>query len=326
MFLCCGDSLFDLFANQPDHPDAAASAGASAAASNISLAGVVGGSPMNVATGLARLEHQSGYLTKPSSDLFGQRIRNYLLHNGLDISLCTETDLNTTLAMVEKQTDGSAKYAFYINNTADVNIEVTELPGTLDADIKVLHFASYSTVVDPTASTLATLAKREKAQRLISYDPNLRPSIEPDVDRWRETFYTFAATATVIKASDEDIETLLARGKEDQFVSDCFSAGAKLVFITRGPNGSQAFAADGRNAEAAGIPVDVVDTVGAGDTFQAGILHWLAAHGHLDVAGELSGTVDLQGCMKLATTAAAITCTRAGADLPTLKELREFGA
>ena len=183
--------------------------------------------------------------------------------------------------MVETQPDGSAQYVFYIDNSADVSLVASELPAQLPEAIRVLHFGSYSTAVEPGASALQALARREAGSRVVSYDPNLRMSIEPDVERWRASFAQFCANANLVKASDEDIESLYGRGKEDNFVADCFSHGAQLVYITRGPDGGSAFDKEGASAQTPGVKVDVVDTVGAGDTFQAGILHWLASRQHL---------------------------------------------
>lgn len=311
MFLSCGDALFDLFASEKSTDSVGA----------ISLAGAVCGSPMNVALGLARLGHHSRYITRLSSDLFGERIREYLAENNVDTSLSIDTDLHTTLAIVQKQSDGSADYAFYINNTADVSMTNEDIPQSLPDDLRVLHFGSYSTAVDPTASTLMSLAKRQSASHVISYDPNLRPSIEPDTARWQEVFNVFGRTANLIKASDEDIETLLGKNSEERFVADCFSMGAQLVFITRGPNGASGFKPDGSSVHVPGASVSVVDTVGAGDTFQTTLLHWLAAEGHITEAADIQGEVDLDASMKLAIRAAGITCTRRGADLPTLADL-----
>jgi len=292
----------------------------------IEIAGVVGGSPMNVALGLSRLGHSSRYLTKLSSDIFGQRIERFLHNNAIDTTLCIPTDLHTTLAMVELADDGAANYAFYTNNTADVGMKASELPSTLPDDIRVLHFGSYSTAVNPTADSLKVLAMRESEQRIVSYDPNLRLSIEPDVTVWRESFSQFAKAATLIKASDEDIEALYGKNGEDKFVADCFSHNAQLVYLTRGPNGASAFSADGSTAHASGLSVAVVDTVGAGDTFQAAILHWLAQQNHIsadssNAAASFAGAVDLKASMAFAIKAAAVTCTRQGADLPTLADV-----
>ncbi len=312
MFLCCGDALFDMFE---------AGTSETAKPGSVSLLGHVGGSPMNVGIGLARLGHHSRYFTKLSSDLFGQRMRAYLDVNKLDRALSIDTDLNTTLAIVETGSDGSASYVFYTDNTADVSIAAAELPASLPQDIRLLHFGSYSTAVEPTAGSLAQLARTESANRIISYDPNLRPTIEPDIDKWRETFDAYASNANVIKASDEDIATLLGKNSEERFVADCFGHGVELCFITRGPDGASGFLPDGSSFQVAGVSVDVVDTVGAGDTFQATLLHWLAVHGHLNGSSKLEGAVDVAACMKYAIDAAAITCTRNGADLPFIHEL-----
>ena len=311
MFLCCGDALYDLFIidDNNDSP------------SHVTLAGDIGGSPLNVAGGLARLGHQSGYLTKLSTDLYGHRMRDFLKRNNIDASLCVDTDLNSTLAIVEKQADGSARYAFYTDNTADVSLQQSELPTQLADDIRVVHIGSYSTAVDPTSTTLITLTERETTNRVISYDPNLRPSIEPDIDHWRTAFNAHAKSANLIKASDEDIETLLGANREDQFVANCFDHGAQLVFITRGADGASGYKPDGTHARAPGVTVDVQDTVGAGDTFQAATLHWLQSQGHLTDSNRIKGEVDIEASMAFAIKAAAVTCTRKGADLPTLADL-----
>jgi len=313
VFLSCGDSLFDMFV------------GASSTESNdktrVSVQGVVGGSPMNVALGVARLGHDSRYLTKLSSDLFGQRIKQFLETNDIDHSLSPPTNLNTTLAMVETGSDGAAQYVFYINGSADVSLQSNELPQPLPDDVRVVHFGSYSTAVEPVAGSLRQLASQATGSRIISYDPNLRLSIEPDTAVWRDTFKEFASTANLIKASDEDISSLIGKNKEDQFIADCFSHGAQLVYITRGPDGASAYNASGQVVNGAGVSVKVVDTVGAGDTFQAAILHWLADHGHVGKSASLTGEVDLEASLEFALKAAAVTCTRQGADLPTLADL-----
>ncbi len=310
MYLSCGDTLYDLFVGA-----------GSGGPSSVSLAGDVGGSPLNVATGLARLGHHSRFLTKLSSDLFGQRMRAKLEADGLDLSTCIDTDRNTTLAIIEKNPDGSARYVFYTDGTADCSLTVDELPAALPDDVRVLHFGSYSTAIEPTATALHALASRESGRRLISYDPNLRTMVVPDLDVWHARFDAFASAAALVKASDEDIETLYGADSEERFVADCFARGAGLVFVTRGANGGSGYARSGSEAHASGVKVNVVDTVGAGDTFQAVLLHWLGAHDHVGTDGTVVGEVDLEACLALALKAAAITCSRAGADLPTLAEV-----
>jgi len=314
VYLCCGDALFDVFIESPESEN------------SVSLSGVVGGSPLNVAIGLSRLGHHSRYFTKISSDPFGVRMARHLAENDLDTSLCIDTDQNTTLAIVEKQADGSAKYVFYIDNTADASILDTELPTRLPDDIKLLHVASYSTVLPGTGTALKQLVKRESANRLISYDPNLRLMIEPNLDVWRDSFEAIAAESFVIKASDEDVDALFGAGEYEAYFKRCFELGAQLVFLTRGPDGGIGRDANGQSVELPGVSVDVEDTVGAGDTFQAVVLHWLSnAEVGQNSSGRfvLQGDFDLEACLQAAIVAAGITCTKKGADLPKLTELQE---
>jgi len=314
MFVSCGDALFDLFAADGE------------SLGGIRLDGHVGGSPMNVAVGLARLGNAASYLCKNSTGTFGTRIRRYLDENGVGCDLVVPSDRNSTLAIVETDAGGSASYVFYTNGTADRSLEESELP-PLPEEAAVVHVGSYSTATEPTAGALLALVRRERTARVISYDPNVRLSIEPDTDVWRQRFAGFAACADFVKASDEDIAAL--RGEScslETFAADTLALGPRLVAVTRGGAGALLFAADGRSAQAAGVEVTVRDTVGAGDTFQACTLHRLRADGALD-GGRLNADVlDLQALADFAANGAALTCTRSGADLPTLDELEAFMA
>lgn len=320
MFLTCGDALFDLFV----HPGKGIG--------DLVLDGHVGGSPLNVALGLSRLGNRAGFLCKNSSDLFGQRIRAHLDANGVLLDWMVPTPLNSTLAIVQLDDTGAATYVFHIHGTADVSIELADLPSALPDDLDVLHVASYTTVTEPTASSLLELIRREKHKRLISYDPNVRLPIEPDIEIWRARYREIAACCDVIKASDEDVAMLqgiegkASRTDFDRFSADAFDAGASLVMITRGGDGGYVYASDGRSEEAHGITVNVKDTVGAGDTFQASSLHWLKASGAI-ANGTLSlGDSDLADLADFAACAAAITCSRVGADLPSLADVEKFRA
>lgn len=310
MFICCGDALVDLF-SQP-----AESAG------SVSLQGHVGGSPLNVAVGLARFGNQSAYLCKNSNDFMGQRIARYLKSNNINTNWVVPSDLNSTLAMIQTNTDGSANYAFYTDNTADLSMRIDELPAHFPDSLQLLHFGSYSTAVDPTSSALLALARRESDQRIVSYDPNIRPTIEPDTAVWREKFADFSKVADFVKASDEDIALLFGPDKSfESFAADTLARGASLVAVTEGGDGATLYAANGAQARSKPVSVSVKDTVGAGDTFQAACLHWLNANDCVK-AGILSNEgVDLQELADFAAMAAAITCTRVGADIPTLSDV-----
>ncbi len=314
MFMSCGDALVDLFSQT--------STTEKRSPGDVALSGHVGGSPLNVAVGLSRLGNNAAYLCKNSSDFMGQRIAGYLKANRVDTRWVVPTDLNSTLAMVQTNADGSANYAFYTDNTADVSLHINELPEALPDELSVLNFASYSTVVEPTCSALLALAAREKDKRVIAYDPNLRPSIEPDMDIWRDSFRQFGACASFLKASDEDIRALLGDSVSlENFAIDAISQGAQIVVVTEGSEGATVYSSDGRRARSAHISIQVMDTVGAGDTFQSSSLHYLQANGHLK-GNVLDGAgVDLQALVDFAATAAAITCSRRGADLPNLTDV-----
>jgi len=312
MFMSCGDTLVDLFSQAVD-------SGSDRSPGEVVLSGHVGGSPLNVAVGLARLGNTAAYLCKNSSDFMGQRIAQYLHANNVDMSYVVPTALNSTLAMVQTNKDGSANYAFYTDNTADVSLRVDELPDTLPDDLAVLNFASYSTVMEPTRSALLALAQREQDRRVISYDPNLRPSIEPDMDIWRDSFDKFSVSASFLKASDEDIHALKGKCTSlENFAADAISAGVKVVVVTEGSDGATIYSGNGTRARSKPVSIKVVDTVGAGDTFQCASLHYLKAQGHIVDNTLYSESIDLQAMVDFAACAAAITCSRRGADLPSL--------
>ena len=201
MFISCGDILVDLF-HAPTK-----------AIGEVGLKGHVGGSPLNVAVGLSRLGNKAGYLCKNSTDAIGQGIKRYIDDNGILSDWVIPSELNSTLAMIRKNDDGSANYAFYTDNTADTSLTSAELPKQFPEELAVLHFGSYSTAVAPTSTALLDLAAREASSRVISYDPNIRAGVQPDMAVWRESFAKLAGVADFVKASDEDIATLFGADK-----------------------------------------------------------------------------------------------------------------
>lgn len=311
MFLSCGDALFDCFAGASDNPAV------------IQLDGRTGGAPMNVAIGLSRLGQKVGFLSKVSRDIFGERIMAYLANEHVDTGLIIRTDQLSTLAIVSLDATGTARYSFYIENTADRSLSEIELPEALPFGIKVIHVGgSYSTVLEPSASSYAALVARERGRRLISYDPNIRDSVAPDLDLWRARVATLAAMAHLIKASEEDLAKLYPGRDAERVARDWIAVGASLVLVTLGGEGALGFTAKGVSARVPGVKVNVVDTVGAGDTFQAAALDWLARKQRLSPEALVSLTAqELTAMLAYAAKAAAITCSRRGADLPHADEL-----
>lgn len=307
MFIVCGEALFDVFiggeSNRALHLDAHP-----------------GGSPFNVAIGLARLAQPVSFLGGIARDMLGDRLIGVLDAEHVGTGMLSRFDAPTTLGMVELSADGVPRYAFYGNGAADRLLTQDHLPA-LAPDIRAIHLGSYATVVEPVASALETLVRRERVTRLIAYDPNVRLNVEPSVARWRDKVETLAGLAHLVKISDEDAHLLYAGECDDTLALRWLARGAAVVVMTRGGKGASAWSAGGR-VDVAAPSITVVDTVGAGDTFQAAMLAWLAENAALDAATLATLSSDrLQALLRFAAEAAAITCSRRGADLPRRSEL-----
>lgn len=310
MILSCGDALFDVFAN-PTSSNA-----------SIALDARVGGSPLNVAVALSRLGQSTAFLAKVSNDPFGRRLLAYLRAEGVDTDLIVRTNAPTTLAIVALDDKGVPTYSFYTSGTADRSLEVVELPARLPDAIRVVHIGSYTTALEPTASSLEALVTRERGRRFISYDPNIRPSIVPDPELWRRRVAALTAQAHLVKASVEDIQFLYPGAGVDGVLADWVARGAGLAVATMGEVGAMAVTKQGITARVSSPSIKVIDTVGAGDTFQAALLTWLAEHGRLSADGLATLSADeLNTLLAFAARAAAITCSRRGADMPRRSEL-----
>ena len=301
MFVVCGEALWDLFGVEGEQ--------------GLIFDAQIGGSPFNVAVGLARFGQPSALFTGLSTDRLGQRLHDALKAEGVMTGLLVRSARPTTLSVVDVGLDGGPSYAFYGEGAADRAIVVSDLPG-LDPAVWGLHAGSYSLAVEPVGSALLALFEREAGRRLLTLDPNVRLKIEPDVAHWRERVEQFVRLADLVKVSDEDLD-LLYPGEEPEDVAENWrSLGACLVIVTRGARGAEAFSADG-HVPVPGRLVDVADTVGAGDTFQAALIAGLAERGFRTRATlESIDTNTIARILDFAVGAAALTCTRRGADLP----------
>jgi len=183
------------------------------------------------------------------------------------------------------------------------------------------QFGSYALVVEPVGSALLALAAREHTQRLIAYDPNVRLNVEPDLSRWRAVVEQMVALSHFVKVSDEDLALLYSRETPEQVAARWIAVGVSLVTVTRGGRGASSWT---RNAkvDVPSLSVKVVDTVGAGDTFQAALLSWLDEQDKLSASAMASlDTKALEAMLKFASKASSITCSRRGADMPRRNEL-----
>jgi len=307
MFLSCGEALYDLF------PSAETDTG-------FIFDARIGGSPFNVAVGLSRLGRRAALLSGLSSDPLGRRLERTLTDEGVDTIWLVSKQNPTTLALVGLGPRGVPHYSFYGHDAADCSVGEADLPD-LPRSVTSIHFGSYSLVVEPTGSSLLQLAQRHHDGKLISFDPNLRLNVEPDVSRWRRRVEAFSEIADLIKVSDEDLELLFPGDEIDSAISRWNSRGVRLIVVTRGGDGARV-SLRGEVFEAAGRTVEVVDTVGAGDSFQAALLCGLDELGKATKSG--LSKVSLDECRRVvdfAMTAAAMTCTRRGADLPHRSDL-----
>jgi fructokinase len=177
-------------------------------------------------------------------------------------------------------------------------------------------------VVEPVAATLRALVEREHGQRFVAYDPNVRLKVEPSLERWREVLRWMVPRAQLLKISEEDTGLLYPGVAVTALAAQWRAQGAGLIVVTRGSSGAQAWSASAHASRPA-RPVEVVDTVGAGDSFHAALLAWLAEHDALerDAPAALEGRA-LEAMLDFAGQAAAITCSRRGAQLPRHEELK----
>jgi fructokinase len=307
MIVVCGEALMDVF-------------DAGATPTGQALDARIGGSPFNVALGLARLQQPVAFFGAVSTGFLGQRLMRSLELEGIDTGCVVRTAAPTSMCVIGLDAAGVPAYDFHGHGGADRQL----LPDALSlvpAAPSAIHVGSYAMVVEPVGSTQRALVEREHRRSVVAYDPNVRLTVEPALERWREVLAWMQRRTALLKISEEDLGLLFPSRTRTEFAAEALALGAKLVVVTRGEHGAEAFTA----AHSVAVPpvvVSVVDTVGAGDTFQAALLCALAELGHLSIDGlaALDGLL-LQRLLGFATRAAAITCSRRGADLPRRAEL-----
>ena len=302
MFIVCGEALFDVFST-------------GSTPTGLGFDGRIGGSPFNVALGLARLGQPVGFFGGIGTGFAGERLMQALADEGIASSAVARVDAPTTLSLIGLDAKGVPSYAFYGHGGADRQVQPADL-ARVPTSAKVFHFGSYAMVVAPVAATQRALVEREHQRSLIAYDPNIRTNVEPDLGVWRDTLQWMQPRTHLLKVSDEDLALLYPGRDMAQFAADALAAGTPLVVVTRGAEGAVGFSAK-HTVVMPPVPVAVVDTVGAGDTFQAALLTWLAETGRATPAGVAALDAEsLRQALGFAARAAAITCGRRGADLP----------
>lgn len=301
MYLICGEALFDLFLTTDN------------GRGSLGFEARAGGSPFNVAIGIARQGGRAALLTGVSDDMLGDRLAAMLEREGVDTRYLVRSGRRTTLSLVDLANAGQPAYSFYGVGSADCSLDVGDLP-TLDDTIQGLHFGSYSIAVDPVAAAFAELAARER-HRFISLDPNVRPSVVADPVIWRERIAALLPFVDLVKVSREDLAVLNPDSGPEAVAHCWLGAGPSIVVVTDGASSVRAYRPDAL-IEVVPPSVDVVDTVGAGDAFQAALLTCLmhAASDRMNAA-TIPDAV-LQAALRQASEVAAETCRRRGADIP----------
>jgi fructokinase len=311
MILTCGDALIDFV-------PVVARDGREAARP------VVGGSCLNVAVGLARLGVVTGFVGGISDDLFGRMIAEHALASGVDLRYATRSHHQTTLAFV-RQAAGESQYAFYDAETA--SRAWTYQHGAIAFEtIDVVHIGSTTLVNERGAAETAAMVADARRWATISFDPNCRPNLVKDRDAYRARMNGFAANADIIRMSDVDFSYLYGEEAYAARAESLMAKGSGLFVVTRGMNGAEAWHRNTGPIKVDAPVVEVVDTIGAGDSFQSALLFALHLQDRLATnrLTELGGD-ELRFALSFACKCAALTCTRVGADPPRRSEIDGVG-
>lgn len=307
MFVVCGEALFDVFA-AGDTP------------AGMALDARIGGSPFNVALGLARLAQPVAFFGGVSRGFLGARLLRALQDEGIATGCVQLLDAPTTLSLVGVDGRGVPSYSFYGQGGADRELPLAAADCVPDT-VRAIHFGSYAMVVEPVASAQRALVDRMHRRCLVAYDPNVRANVEPALGRWRDTIEWMSQRTHLLKVSDEDLGLLYPGVPHAELAARWRAAGVAVVVVTHGGEGARAYLGDGELGVPP-VPTQVVDTVGAGDTFQAAMLAALAEREALDPqALRVLPAAFWAEVLGFAARAAAITCGRRGADLPRRDEL-----
>ncbi|WP_314194464.1 carbohydrate kinase [uncultured Arthrobacter sp.] len=287
-----------------------------------------GGSPLNVAVGCARLDLRTTLVTHFAEDRYGRMIADHLDSNRVGSIVGGSEPTSTALASLDAA--GAAQYTFSIG----WDINGASIPALAAAESSLhVHTGSIATALPPGNKSVRGLVDAARPHATISFDPNCRPAISPDVAAAREQAEDFVAASDIVKASDEDLLWLYPNRTLEESIAAWLDLGPSLVALTRGANGPVLMTGQER-VQMPGEPIAVADTVGAGDSFMAGLISGLAQMDMLGAAGrphlrKLSPD-DLHALAAYANRAAAITCSRQGANPPTSAELgpltRSFSA
>ncbi|MBZ9990496.1 carbohydrate kinase [Mesorhizobium sp. BH1-1-5] len=306
MILCCGEALIDMLPRTTTEGEAA-------------FAPYVGGAVFNSAIALGRLGAPAGFFSGLSSDLFGGQFREALGASKVSSTYAHTSPRPTTLAFV-RLTNGQATYTFYDENTAGRMLTIEDLP-KLGTEIEAMLFGAISLISEPAGSAYEEFMRREHGSRVMMLDPNIRPNFIPDKAKHLRRIREMMAMADIVKLSDEDLKWFDEAGSHENVVRNWLDRGPKLIVVTHGSEGAVGYS-KAHKVTVMPRKVKVIDTVGAGDTFNAGILASLHEQGLLTKAaiGDLQQDA-IRKALELGAKAAAVTVSRAGANPPWRHEI-----
>ena len=277
--------------------------------------GHIGGGPENTAIALARLGHQVEFIDGISSDQWGEAARNELNLDGVGTRFCKFSDKPTCQAIVTLDQNGSATYEFVIDGTATFDFSADWLPDPYKHKPSLLHIGTLVTAIQPAASVLFDWALEVSELAPIIFDPNVRPAVIPDRENYRAQVEKWVDISAVVKVSEDDLTWLYPGQDHVEIAKRWIANDVSVVVITHGADGLTGVTAQGV-VKAPGVKVDVVDTIGAGDTVGAVIAEAVKNIGLVELHGAA-----LMVTLEKAARAAAITCSRKGANPPTSREL-----
>jgi len=315
MILCIGEAVIDMFQK------------------NVPALGKVflplpGGCSYNTSIAISRLKQPAAFFGRISTNFFGEIQVKRLRENNVRDDLLIRYDQNPILAFIKTEGGKEPQYAFYDKGTCDRFLSIEELP-SLPHETTCIVFGSVSMTMEPIATTIETFINKAAGKTVTAFDPNIRPMMIKDRDAYLKRFEKWAAVSTIVKISAEDFEYIRADTKPQEALRSILDMGSALAIMTLGPEGALAMLKRGAGViEVSSPAVDagkVADTVGAGDTFLGAFLAWLQRRDKLspNAIASLSEN-DLNDALLFANKAAAIVCTRNGAEPPTLEEVEAF--
>ena|GEM_PF-14406 len=320
MIICCGEALIDMIRTP-------------VSGSGDGFLPLPGGSPYNTAVAIGRLGVPVKFLGRISTDFLGEILVKRLRENRVGYDLLIRSNQNSTLAFVKLEKGREPQYVFYTEACADRSLTVEDLPQKLPSDTKCIHFGSIAMTMEPIASAIEALILREGTRKsadqmdgapLISFDPNIRPFFIKNKDAYKEHFEKWVAASTITRISAADFAFIYPKMEAEKALRKILSMGPRLAINTMGSKGAMALLRrnDGSliKVSVPGIKVPLVDTIGAGDTFQGAFLSWLEIKGKMSRSALVNlSENELHSALLFANKAAALVCSRRGAEPPSRK-------